>query len=588
MKMKRRALSMLLALAVVVTFMPMMTVTVSAASKSKVYTVTKEKNTEGDTVKYTYNKKGLVTKSVAKWTSKDSNSDTVNTVTTTYKYNKKNRVSKKVVKDVTKETYYNTDNTTGKITTPQGTVTTTDTYTTKYTYNKKGLAKKSVTTKETTMSGSYTSTDKNRAFSAEYVMNNGQLIADWDWVEDEATHKYNKVYKYWTGAVNDAVSDSTRTVTYVSTGKGQYKEIIENTDTNANYSVDYANYVVSPGTDGHRVLSSYTKKEYDFADSVKTTTTYKYDKKKRVKSAVSTEVTTGNSVDYADIGSVRREVKYADGSSYVSTDSSPVTRKETVTKKITEKYSYDKKGHAKKLITTDNGISNRTVVETVGLENYEAIESDGSKYTIATTGADCESITTTVTAGGTRTVTTDIKPYVVVVDGIAGPPREAKVETKTSTVRYNEEALVEKETTTFKYDKNGNLKSAKSSSDGKYFTEVQNDFGESIYEFVNAENIDPEDNPYQNPEVLKVVVNKVTKESVSKANTVKKGSKRLKSVIAVGTSKYDRGTPSVAGYLSGKVTYTLKAKKLSKKLAKNAELQQWILQNGALNGVVGL
>lgn len=58
-------------------------VTAQAATMQKEYQVTKAKSSVGDTTKYTYNKKGLVKKSVTTSNSSSDDSDTKTTTTTT-------------------------------------------------------------------------------------------------------------------------------------------------------------------------------------------------------------------------------------------------------------------------------------------------------------------------------------------------------------------------------------------------------------------------------------------------------------------------------------------------------------------------
>ena len=86
----RKLSALFLSLTIMITFMPMMTLTVDAASSSKVQVVTKAKDNDGNTVKYSYNKKGLVSKSVSKQSWKEPDEDRSSTITTSYKYNKKN------------------------------------------------------------------------------------------------------------------------------------------------------------------------------------------------------------------------------------------------------------------------------------------------------------------------------------------------------------------------------------------------------------------------------------------------------------------------------------------------------------------
>ena len=595
MKLKRRILSVLLTLAVMVTFMPFVSQQAFAASSGKTYLVTQQKNTTGDTVKYTYNKKGLVTKAVSKQTYKGQALDRVDTYTTTYQYNKKNKVKKATTTVVEKTTSYETSQTTGKSTgVSKGTVTTTTKYVTNYTYNKKGLATKSVTTRTTTMAGNSTSNEKDRDFYAGMEMNDGRYLADYYYKDG----KWN--YVYWEGPVNEAVEDTTTTTSYTDNGNGTYAVTTNRTTANANYDTDVewdeegeniiSAKVVVGGTGNY--LGGNTVSTKTIKDSSVTTTTYKYDKKKRVKEENSTEVNTLTETSGVSTDSD----KWADGSSRVETDNTPYTTTTVTTSSSSTKYTYDKKGHAKKEVYTDNGTSNVTTTEVHGLTNEvrESVNADGTKSTVVytSTGAECEEIVNTVVAGSTETVTTEVKPYTYTrtEDGVVDYTNTHTAETKqkNSTIRYNEDAVRDSSVSTFKYDKNGNMKSAKEVRSDNSYTEQKNEtFGNYIYQFVDAENLTEGQVAHQVPEVLQVLVNKVTTNNTKKDNMLKNGTKRLTTVTSIGTSKVDRGTAYVSGGLCGKVTFKLKAKKLNSKYAKEVELQQWAIQNGSHNGMVG-
>ena len=118
-----------------------------AAAKTKVSMVTKASNNDGDSIKYTYNKKGLVSKIVATNSYKTTTTDVKTTKTTKFTYNKKNYVTAKSIVTSEAVTSYDTDNTTGKANgVVLGTVTTTTTEDHVYTVNKKGRATKDVVT----------------------------------------------------------------------------------------------------------------------------------------------------------------------------------------------------------------------------------------------------------------------------------------------------------------------------------------------------------------------------------------------------------------------------------------------------------
>lgn len=594
MKLKRRILSVLLTLAVMVTFMPFISQQAFAASSSKVQVVTKAKANNGNT-SYSYNKKGLVTKVVTKKSSKDASTDNATTTTTTYKYNKKNAVTKRTTTVVDKVTYWQTDKTTGKTRTANlGTVTKTTKFVTNYTVNKKGLATKSVTTITETKSGSEASTSKSRPFldegSSRSELVDGRLVAD-SYTDDNG----NRVYTFWTGAVNDAVADRANTTTYVDNGNGTYREVSENNYTGANYDTNMtykggdiisAEVVLKGGAN-----TSFNKSESIHEDKTVITTTYKYDKKKRVKSENSVFVKTDVYTEVSESGGSRN----SDGSSHSYTYNTPRTETTTTTSSSTTTYTYDKKGHAKKVVVSDKGISNETYVEVNGLTNEsgENVYSDGTRQTWSSvsSGTDSESVYTEVTAGGTKTTTTDSKPYTSVYteNGVAEAPvaHVAKVTTKNWTVRYNQAALGSTDVTTYAYDKNGNRKSAKETINGtEYVTQKNETYGNSLYELVNAENLEPGEVPYQKLETVKVLVNHTHKYNSKFETSVKNGTKRVQKLLEMVTSSHD-GSSSTGYDLDGRVVYTLKAKKLKGSAAKIAEQQQWAIQNGSVNGMVG-
>lgn len=251
----RKLTALFLTLAVMLTFMPVVTLTANAASSSKVQVVTKVTDNDGNTVKYSYNKKGLVSKSVSKKTNKSASQDVASTVTTSYKYNKKNRLTKITVKDVSQVKSYKTNPTTEKRAAAKGTVTTTNTSVTTFKYNKKGLATKSVTTTNTTKSGSVTSSSKYLSGGDFIKMADGRYYD-----RDEG--------KYYTAAqVAAFAKSSSYTTTYKDNGNGSYTE----------------------------TYSSDPNEPETYKTTTVTTRSYKYDKKKRViKETVSVVRTTDN------------------------------------------------------------------------------------------------------------------------------------------------------------------------------------------------------------------------------------------------------------------------------------------------------
>ena len=290
----RKLTALFLTLAVMLTFMPVVTLTANAASSSKVQVVTKVTDNDGNTVKYSYNKKGLVSKSVSKKTNKSASQDVASTVTTSYKYNKKNRLTKITVKDVSQVKSYKTNPTTEKRAAAKGTVTTTNTSVTTFKYNKKGLATKSVTTTNTTKSGSVTSSSKYLSGGDFIKMADGRYYD-----RDEG--------KYYTAAqVAAFAKSSSYTTTYKDNGNGSYTE----------------------------TYSSDPNEPETYKTTTVTTRSYKYDKKKRViKETVSVVRTTDNT--------------------YKSSSSTSTSKTVTTNTPYVVKYSYGKNGRVKKMSTSN-------------------------------------------------------------------------------------------------------------------------------------------------------------------------------------------------------------------------------------------
>ena len=763
--------------------------TVSAASKVNV--ITKATYNSGSTVKYSYNKKGLITKSVSTSSSKDNDSDTSTTVTTTFKYNKKNKISSKTSKTVEKVTSYETDKTTGlKLGAKKGTVTTTTTAVTAYTYNKKGLATQSVTTTTEGKTGSVTSTDKSTFItddeSDRRELSDGRILAGYNYYKADGTkNDENTVANayYYEGSAATTEGVSTTTTTYTDNGNGTYTKTSTTTRTSAGYKTEpvrtyyavigkYVNGVdtetVIPvkysedGFEGEREESHYdSDKEENVTSKVKytyyyqtadgkdlnyaftdgswvkntfsitekvvitadptvtstststnttvnvgksvTTTKYTYDKKKRVKKAVATTVNTGETTTNSSYsGNSTGNRKYGKTESKTEskteyTDKSKSTNDSTNTSTTT--YTYDKKGRAKKVVTSEDGISNYTNTNTGGFNhddyygntashstyNYESTstDSDGKKTTVSYSynyGDAYPTTTTYASVGGTQTTTTTYNPYKftynysridengtttkALTDDVTryGNGGEKTVQTYTNTYAYtnnNDSSRTEtgtrtdysfdkynksngysytgkttytsgtfapsessgayyidgkdsssgvaamtkidaaktaleatgtvyndtetktalatpsKNTTTYAYDKKGNVKSAKSSGTSTEIKSVKNEtYGNTIYEFDAAGKL-------QEKEVA--VTHKNTDKDAME-NTVKKGTKVLTKQLTANKYTYDRVSDS-SSYLS-RVLFTIKGKKSS--TAKLVNKQQWIIQNGTLNGVVGL
>lgn len=707
--------------------------TVNAAS-SKVNVITAEKNNGGDTIKYTYNKKGLVSKIVSKNSYRTADEDVSETVTTTYKYNKKNKIAKKTTKRVTKKKSYETDKTTNlKIVGTKGTVTETSTTATTYKYNKKGLATSSVATTTRGKSGSKKTQNKSFLINDDdgyydIELSDGRVIAGYngrksDGTYYEDTEKAQSAY-YYSGnlALTEGTTDTI--TTYANKGNGIYIETITTTTNRAGYRLEpvkayykYANGSVVElkkgdfqDADGKHYTyqkpdGTYTD-DYDFSitqqvnivqdptashtsKDVSTTeansktvitTKYSYDKKKRVKKAVATTVSSGNT---SGSRSSSESSTYSgnDGEEYSVTSVSSYTDKDKSTYEntavTTTTYTYDKKGHAKKTVSTNTGKENRKRV-------YASMNAENSRETTktyksgkTTTKKDSSSIntypttTTQTVVNGVQTTTKTDNPYIETyshsssgtdnyskegkketvtyanggriitetytqtntgntmtgteidyrfdekgksggsvftykntdstgtthdgnsaeywgpneyVDGVAATQKidAAKGALVASGTPFNKSttktvlATPSKTTTTYSYDKKGNVKAETTNGTRTVINNVINEtYGNTIYEFDANGDLQPKQ---------KAVTHKYTEKNTYE-NTVKNGTNRLTKVLSMRKYTQDR-TKSNAYNLSGRVTYTVKSKKSS--AAKLAKKQQWILQNGRLNGEIGL
>ena len=145
-------------------------------------------------------------------------------------------------------------------------------------------------------------------------------------------------------------------------------------------------------------------------------------------------------------------------------------------------------------------------------------------------------------------------------------------------VTETEPATPLKETTKYVYDKTGNVKTANVKGTSTSVYTVKNEtYGNSIYKFDGAGKLQ---------EVKTTYTNKYTNKK-SNENTVKTGTKNLTKVLKTSKGKYNMSSSS--GYnLDSRIIYTLKGKKYASSNAKLVKKQQWMIQNGRLNGVVGL
>ena len=379
----------------------------TASAASKVNVITKATYNSGSTVKYSYNKKGLITKSVSTSSSKDNDSDTSTTVTTTFKYNKKNKVSTKTEKYVTKTTSYEVDKTTGlKLGAKKGTVTTTYTTVTKFTYDKKGLATQSVATTTTTMSGSTTSTDKssiinNYDYGASKELADGRILAGYNDINNDGTEREDhkntdKNAYYYEGAVADTEGVTTHTTTYTDNGNGTYTITTANASNPARYTTENVyKYYTKETVNGVETVVWLTKEEgpweYTDEDGDKLSGNGTYYKKADGK------IYTG----YAD--SIIEKVtikKDADSTSNSSGSSTEVISDKSVT---TTKYTYDKKKRVKKAVSTT---VNTNEEKTTSTNSSASASKTGSRKSENTTKSEMLSENTSVS---TTTYTYDKK-----------------------------------------------------------------------------------------------------------------------------------------------------------------------------------
>lgn len=393
--------------------------TVEAASKS-VDVVAAEENNSGDTIKYSYNKKGLVSKMVSKNSQKDNDSDVSETITTTYKYNKKNKVAKKTTKSVTKTKSYEMDKTTGmKIVGTRGTVTDTTTTVTTYKYNKKGLATLSVATTTYGKSGTLKDTDKSTIVENEVdaaELSDGRVIAGYNSRKPDGTYYSDKekaqAAYYYSGSIALTEGTTVTTTSYKNKGKGKYTRTTTTTRNDSGYKTEPVTTYY--GTDSNGSYVALTKGDFTDADGehydyqrpdgtytnscnfsrieqIKitqdltaasnrttvrtdeyssksiTTTKYSYDKKKRVKKEVATTVdkdSRAGSQSYSSSSASQDSSSY--GTTSYSRKSDSTSKDEYTgenTSVTTTTYTYDKKGRAKKQVFKNDGKGNSKEVE---------------------------------------------------------------------------------------------------------------------------------------------------------------------------------------------------------------------------------
>ena len=357
---KSKILAVLLAFAMVVTFMPFTALNVDAASKGKVKMVTQVTSDDGSVVKYSYNKKGLVSKIVSTWGEKGSDSDSYETSVTTFSYNKKNRITTKVTKTSFQNIEYKMDRTTGKriLGTEENVVTTTTTVE-NFVYNNKGLATQSVRTSTTVKSGSEvydsettTYKDNGNGTYTETYIEKGEKPSVYVRSDKKVTtinYSYDKKKRVSSAAVSEVDSYSS-THSYTDSGK-TYAYTSERSDTNV-YTEAYA----------------YGKK-----NRMKKMTTYNPGVENSTDKYI---LTVNGKLDYSEVeitANGQRKTITTDetGKSETKIDSNYKNRPEPTN--LIQTFKYDKKGNLKTIAATGSETEWRTVYnETTGQPTYDA------------------------------------------------------------------------------------------------------------------------------------------------------------------------------------------------------------------------
>lgn len=357
---KSKVLAILLAFAVVVTFMPFTTLTVEAASKGKVKMVTQVTSDDGSLVKYSYNKKGMVSKIESSRSSKGSDYDSAEKTTTTFSYNKKNRITAKVTKSVGQYIEYKLDKTTRKkILGTESNIVTTTTTVENFTYNSKGLATQSVRTSTVVKSGSEVYDDETTTYK-----DNGNGTYTETYVEKgEDPSVYVR-------------SDKTVTTTRYSYDKKKRVNRADVTEVET-YSSTH-NY-----TSGGKAYA-YT---HERSDTNVYAETYTYGKKSRMKkmttynpgaenSSSKDSLTINGKLNYSDqtvIANGQKKIITTDdtGKTETKIDTNYKDRPNPTTS--TQTFKYDKKGNLKTITASGSDTEWRTVYnETTGQPTYDA------------------------------------------------------------------------------------------------------------------------------------------------------------------------------------------------------------------------
>ena len=532
---------------------------VQAAGKSTVYVVTERQSDKGGKTKYSYNKNGLLTKEAFSDSYKSKGEEWSKSSTTKYKYNKKNRITSKTYESSRKDEEFYTDNYGERRPNKDGKISTVSTSksnsTTDYTYDKKGKVTKTVTASYSTYIPE--GRTETRTWKEEYyIYDRYQKDANGNYVYDD---DYDRIKVDGTGVYVNADKTETKTTTYTDNGNGTITKVTTTETT----TLDSEN---STATNLVYVKNTVSETETT-TDQKVTTTTYTYDKKKRVKKAVADTVDTSSvatTTTYTYNVGTAEQYELKDESTTSSTDTS----------RTTDTYSYNKKGKATKVVTIDEPEVSY-VSETTTKDASRQYQSSNGTYNVVIK----EYLTkTTIENGSKTTVKTSPK---------TNPDGSVTAETTTKVVSYpsNTKSI----TTTYKYDKKGNIKSSKAkkvdTNNRAYTYTVTADGTEKVvYNQIQIPGVEGLVDDTDSP----VYTQKVTTSTATNSNEVelKKNTDRL--TKAIGIDKKLAEGESKSSYDVSRVTYKVKAKKVSKSAASSVNKQQWIIQNGAFNGEAGL
>ena len=496
----------------------------SKSKKQKIYLVTKEADNDGNTIYYSYDKNGFVTKVKKSKAYKTKSSDYSYSATTYLKYNKKNRVSSKKFTSYGTTTSYELDfddhiKSGGKVTKTSNK----NISNTVYYYDKKGLLVKTVKT----------------AYSLEIPQNK---------VETE-TEKIT----YHDGNENkdvEGIKKITKTTTYTDNGNGTLTKTFKNDTVEPTYSKEKKQVVDSTFNRTETTLTT---------NKTVITTTYKYDKKKRVKYTITDNTTTNTT----KVNNYR--VNSTDGVK----DNDHLTETVTTsvsTKRTTDTYSYNKYGKVSKIVS-------------VAEPKVNSSSQTDKKNTNTTYSSDGKS-ETTVTSSTEKTECSNNKKIFT----SSSTDKEGKVTTADPKIVYYP-ANKNNSTTTYTYDKKGNLKSESNKTvhvDNRVIDYTVDENGNKINKYNKLQDgSDDKDSP-----IYKSVTT-TSKRAVSYKNILKSNTSRISEGYSLDSGKRE-GRVSNSSYTVNRHYYKLKSKKLSNSIAKDVEAQQFILQNGFLNGKSGL